>query len=111
METKSETKSKRGGKRPGAGRPVGSTSRSGGDRASLGVEIALAGLDHALKVYDVGSPPEEHWTPIQKRWHLAMVLFGVPVDTLAAALFKPQISKNFSRDIAAAIEAVEADRD
>jgi hypothetical protein len=110
MATKSETKSKRGGKRPGAGRPVGATSRSGVDRATIGVEIAMGGLDRALKAYDVG-PPEEHWTPIQKRWHLAMVLFGVPVDTLAAALLKPEVSKNFASDIAAAIAAVEADCD
>lgn len=110
MTTKSENKSKRGGKRPGAGRPIGATSRPGVDRAAVGVEIALGGLDRALKAYDVG-PPEEHWTPIQKRWHLAMVMFGVPTDTIAAALFKPQISKNFSRDIAEAIKAVEADCD
>jgi hypothetical protein len=89
---------------------VGATSRSGVDRAAIGVDIALGGLERALKAYNVG-PPEDHWTPIQLRWHLAMVLFGVPPETIGAALFKPDVSKNFGCDIAAAIKAVEASAD
>jgi hypothetical protein len=105
MTTKSKAKSNnqtRGGKRPGAGRPAGAAGPD--DRRTIALEIALGGLDRALKTYGV---PDDDWTPIQHRWHLVMVLFGVPADTIAAALFKPQVSKNFSRDIAAAIKAVE----
>jgi hypothetical protein len=106
MSTKSKTKSnnqKRGGKRPGAGRPRGGVGPD--DRRTIALEIALGGLDRALKAYGV---PDDDWTPLQHKWHIAMVLFGVPADTIAAALFKPQVSKNFSRDIADAIKAVEA---
>lgn len=108
MTTKSNGKSKnqmRGGVRPGAGRPRGSRST---DRRALAVDLAMAGLDRALKAYD---SEEGEWTPLQHRWHLAMVMFGVSSDTIAAALFKPQVSKNFSRDVANAIKAVEADCD
>jgi hypothetical protein len=110
MTTKSNSKSnnqKRGGKRPGAGRPRGITGAEANDRRTIAIDIALAGLDHAIKAFDAS--PDDAWTPVQHRWHLAMVLFGVPSDTIAAALFKPQVSKNFSRDIAAAIKVVEAD--
>lgn len=106
MTAKSNTKSKnqkRGGKRPGAGRPPGKGRPD--ERRTIAIDIAMGGLDRALKAYD---DPNDPWTPIQHRWHLAMVLFGVPPDTIAAALFKPQVSKNFSRDIANAIKAVEA---
>jgi len=109
MATKSNTKSnnqKRGGKRPGAGRPRGSVGPDGpDDRRTIAIDLAVAGLDHALKAYD---DPDDPWTAIQHRWHLAMVLVGVPPDTIAAALFKPEVSQNFSRDIAAAIASVEA---
>jgi hypothetical protein len=107
MTMKSNVKSKiqtRGGVRPGAGRPRGPTGPD--DRRTIAVDIALGGLDRALKAH---APSDDDWTPIQHRWHLAMVLFGVSTDTIAAALFKPQVSKNFSRDIAAAIKAAEAD--
>jgi hypothetical protein len=108
MPTKSKAKSnnqKRGGKRPGAGRPTGSASLTLTDRRETGVDIALSGLDRALKAYDDGA--SEAWTPVQHRWHLAITLFGVPTATITAALFEPQVSKNVSRDIAAAIKAVE----
>jgi hypothetical protein len=111
MTTKSNAKSnnqKRGGKRPGAGRPRGTAGGGANDRRTIAIDIAMAGLDHAMKAFD---SPDDAWTPIQHRWHLAMVLFGVPSDTIAAALFKPQVSKNFSRDIADAIKAVEASAD
>jgi hypothetical protein len=106
MTAKSNCKSNnqtRGGKRPGAGRP----RKDADDPRARRVQGAVDSLEVALKAYDDGS--DEPWTPIQHRWHLAMVLFGVPTDTITAALFKPQVSKNFSRDIAAAIKAVEAD--
>jgi len=109
MTTKSNAKSnnqKRGGKRPGAGRPRGATGGGSADRREIAIDIAMAGLDHAMKAFDAS--PDDAWTPIQHRWHLAMLLFGVPPNTIAAALFKPQVSKNFSRDIAEAIKAVEA---
>jgi hypothetical protein len=109
MATKSKANSnnqKRGGKRPGAGRPRGTTGGAVDDRRTIAIDLAMAGLDHAMKAFDAS--PADAWTPVQHRWHLAMVLFGVPPDTIAAALFKPQISKNFSRDIANAIKAVEA---
>jgi hypothetical protein len=112
MATKSNSKSnnqKRGGKRPGAGRPRGTTGGGTDDRRTIAIDLALAGLDHAMKAFDAS--PDDAWTPIQHRWHLAMVLFGVPPDTIAAALFKPQVSKNFSRDIADAIKAVEDSAD
>jgi hypothetical protein len=109
MTTKSNAKSnnqKRGGKRPGAGRPRGTGGEGADDKRTIAIDLALAGLDHAMKAFDAS--PDDAWTPIQHRWHLAMVLFGVPPETIAAALFKPQVSKNFSRDVANAIKAVEA---
>jgi hypothetical protein len=112
MTTKSNAKSnnqKRGGKRPGAGRPRGTPGGGANDRRTIAIDIAMAGLDHAMKAFDAS--PDDAWTPLQHRWHLAMVLFGVPSYTIAAALFKPQVSKNFSRDIADAIKAAEASAD
>ena len=83
MATKSNSKSnnqKRGGKRPGAGRPRGTTGGGTDDRRTIAIDLALAGLDHAMKAFDAS--PDDAWTPIQHRWHLAMVLFGVPLGIL-----------------------------
>lgn len=102
--TKSNEKSNnqtRGGKRPGAGRP-----RKDDDPRSRRVQSAVDSLESALKAYD--DQADGPFTPMQHRWHLAMVLFGVPTDVIAAALSEPQISKNFSRDIADAIQAAKA---
>jgi len=81
MATKSNSKSnnqKRGGKRPGAGRPRGPAVGEGADRAELlrnaAIEVALGGLDRALTAYE--SDAESLFTPLLSRWHLAMVLFG-----------------------------------
>jgi hypothetical protein len=106
MTVKSNGKSNnqtRGGRRPGAGRP----RKDIDDPRARRVQSAVDDLESALRAYDVGA--DESLTPMQHRWHLAMVLFGVPSDTIAAAILKPQVSKNFSRDIADAIKAVEAD--
>jgi hypothetical protein len=108
MTAKSNGKSNnqtRGGKRPGAGRP----RKDSEDPRERRVQSAVDSLEAALKAYNDGS--DEPWTPIQHRWHIAMVLLGVPTDIVTAALFKPQVSKNFSRDIADAIKAVEAGLD
>jgi hypothetical protein len=104
MTTKSKTKSNnqnRGGARPGAGRPRGSSD----DRRAIAIEIALGGLDRALKVYR--SPADDDWSVQEHRWHIAMVLLGVPTDTIAAALFKPGVCENFRLDVTAALRAVE----
>jgi hypothetical protein len=103
MVTKSKTKSNNqnwGGKRAGAGRPRGNSD----DRRAIAIEIALGGLDRALKAYAI---PDDDWTPTDHRWHLAMVLLGVPTDVIAPALFKPGVCENFRRDLTAALRAVE----
>jgi hypothetical protein len=114
MSTKSNTKSnnqKRGGKRPGAGRPRGPAVGEGASRAELlrnaAIEVALGGLDRALKAY--GTDAEPLFTPLQSRWHLAMVLFGVTPDTIAEALLKPGTSGRFREAILAALDAVKAE--
>jgi hypothetical protein len=115
MATKSNTKSnnqKRGGSRPGAGRPRGRPGvGEGADRAELlrnaAIEVALGGLDRALKAYETDA--ESLFTPLQSRWHLAMVLFGVPPDTIGEALLKPGTSGRFRATILAAIDAVSAE--
>ena len=107
MALKSKPKSNRGGKRPGAGRPLGATSHRSVDRRGIGVEIALGGLERALKAYEVGD--EDCFTPEQGRWHLAMVIFGVPTETIAEALLKPGTSDRFRDAVIAAIGAVKAE--
>jgi hypothetical protein len=101
MTTESKAKSKKwGGKRAGAGRPRGGSD----DRRAIAIEIALGGLDRALKVYGI---PDDDWTPSQHRWHMAMVLLGVPTDIIAPAIFKPGVCEAFRRDLTAALRAVE----
>jgi hypothetical protein len=115
MVTKSKIKSnnqKRGGKRPGAGRPRTSVvnAEQSSRRALLreaAVEVAMGGLDRALKAYEPDS--EFLFTPLQSRWHLAMVLFGVPPDTIGEALLKPGTSGRFRAAILAALDAVKAE--
>ena len=114
MAAKSNTKSnnqKRGGKRLGAGRPRGPAVGEGVSRAeavrNAAIEVALGGLDRALKAYETGAEPL--FTPLQSRWHLAMVLFGVPPDTIAEALLKPGTSGRFRDAVTAAIDAVTAE--
>lgn len=103
MAEKSTKQSKRGGKRLGAGRPRGAEPVP---MSGAGIDIALAGIDRALKLHE--DRMRGGFSPLQHRWHLAMVLFGVPPEIVTAALFKPEVSKKFSRDIATAIEAVKA---
>jgi hypothetical protein len=114
MVTKSKIKSKnqkRGGSRPGAGRPRGPAVGEGANRAELlrnaAIEVALGGLDRALKAYETDAEPL--FTPLQSRWHLAMVLFGVPPDTIGEALLKPGTSNRFRTMVLAAIDAVNAE--
>jgi hypothetical protein len=113
MSTKSNTKSnnqKRGGKRQGAGRPRGATVGDGDSRAELlrnaAIEVALGALDRALKAYETDA--ESLFTPLQSRWHLAMVLFGVPPETIGEALLKPGTSSRFRATVLDAIDAVNA---
>jgi TPP-dependent pyruvate/acetoin dehydrogenase alpha subunit len=109
MATKSNNKSKRGGKRPGAGRPPGSVKISEQERhdyRSIGIELGLAALEHALKAYPV---PDDDWTLQDHRRHIAFLLLGVPPRTIAAMLFKPDTCDQFSSDLARAIKAVQAD--
>jgi hypothetical protein len=71
------------------------------------VEVALGGLERALKGFE---PDTDHvFTPLQRRWHLAMLLFGVPTDTLGEALLKPGTSAGFRDAVMAAIDAVRAE--
>jgi hypothetical protein len=114
MERTPEVKSiirGRGGKRPGAGRPPKLSANTGTSRPELlrtaAVEVALGGLERALKGFE---PDTEHvFTPLQRRWHLAMLLFGVPVDTLGEALLKPGTSARFRDAVLAAIDGVRAE--
>jgi hypothetical protein len=112
MATKSKAKSnnqKRGGKRPGAGRPQGAVQIGDAERRdyrTIALELGLAALEHALKAYPIQN---DDWTLQDHRRHMAMVLMGVPPRTIAAALFKPKTSENFRRDLYAAIRAVEVD--
>jgi hypothetical protein len=110
MTTKSkiEKKSNRGGIRPGAGRPRGIQEDNAKQRdyRAIAVELALAGIDRALQIE---APPDADWGPAEHRTHIAMLLLGVPPRITAAALFKPQTSDKFRRDVIAAIKAVEAD--
>jgi hypothetical protein len=110
MTTKSKTekKSKRGGSRPGAGRPrvVHEDNPKQRDYRAIAIELALAGVDRALQV-DV--PADDDWGLPEYKLHIAMMLFGVPPRTIAAVLFKPQTSDRFRLNIIAAIKAVEAD--
>jgi hypothetical protein len=114
MSTKSKAKSnnqKRGGKRPGAGRPRGPSVGEEAGRAELlrnaAIEVALGGLDRALKAYETDADPL--FTPLQSRWHLAMVLMGVPPDTIGPALLKPGTSARFRDVVTAAIDTVIAE--
>jgi hypothetical protein len=112
MTTKANVKSnnqKRGGKRPGAGRP--SLQRSHEDRSTraellrqAAIEVSLGGLERALKGYETEA--EHLFTPMQARWHLAMVIFGVPPDTIGEALLKPGTAARFRDAVTAAIDAV-----
>lgn len=112
MATKSKTKSnnqRRGGKRPGAGRPPGTVQMGEAERRdyrTIALELGLAAMEHALKTYPTS--PDDDWTLRDHRRHIAMVLLGVPPLTITAALFKPNTCEKFSRDLAAAIKAVEA---
>jgi TPP-dependent pyruvate/acetoin dehydrogenase alpha subunit len=109
MVTKSNSKSNRGGKRPGAGRPPGSVKigeQERHDYRSIGIELGLAALEHALKAYPV---PDDDWTLRDHRRHIAFLLLGIPPRTIAAMLFKPNTEDQFSADLARAIKAVEAD--
>jgi hypothetical protein len=113
MAMKSNPKSnnqKRGGKRPGAGRPLGTVQIGGAERRdyrTIALELGLAALDHALKAYRVA--PDDDWTLQDHRRHIAFLLLGVPPRTIAAMLFKPDTCDQFSSDLARAIKAVEAD--
>jgi hypothetical protein len=71
------------------------------------IEVSLGGLERALKGYKTEA--EHLFTPPQRRWHLAMVLFGVPPDTIGEALLKPGTSAQFRDAVIAAIEAVKAE--
>lgn len=112
MVTKAKIKSnnsKRGGKRDGAGRKPGD---AGADKASrhellreAAIETALGGLDRALSAYE---RPDKLFTPLQARWHLAMVMFGVPPETIGEALLKPGVSARFRDAVTAAVDAVKA---
>ena len=112
MAAKSNSKSKnqtRGGRRPGAGRPSGSGKMSDGERRdyrAIAIEIALGGVETALKSYPVAG---DDWTQRDHRRHIAMVLIGVPPQVIAAALFKPDTSEKLWHSINAAIKAVEDD--
>jgi hypothetical protein len=99
---KSNNQTRRGGKRPGAGRP---RKDAAGDLRERRVQSAVDALSDALKAYD---DADLQFSPTQHRWHLAMLLFGVSPEIIARALFEPKVSTNFSRDVANAIKAVEA---
>lgn len=108
----SKIKSTRGGARPGAGRRAGSVKigkEERRDRREIALELALGGLEHALKTYPNPDVADDDWTTHDYRLHIAMVLLGVPVRIIAAALFKPQTSDRFFQDLKRAIEAVEGD--
>jgi len=105
------TKSKglgRGGARPGAGRrPRHQTPVPPIDpetQKSLLVELAMGGIERALKSYESGSG--DCFTPVQRRWHIAMLLLGVPPETIGPALLKPGVSLQFRDSVLAAIDAV-----
>jgi hypothetical protein len=112
MAMKAKIKSnnqKRGGKRPGAGRKPGDAGADKAPRRALlrdaAVEIALGGLDRALNAYE---QPDALFTPMQARWHLAMVLFGVPPEVVGEAILKPGVSARFRDAVTAAVDAVKA---
>jgi hypothetical protein len=97
-----QKQSKRGGKRPGAGRPRGSLDKGRVDRREIAVEIALGGLERVLATYAKGDPR----TVRDRRCHMALALLGVPARTIAAAL-KPETSAKFLKDLERALDAVE----
>ena len=76
------------------------------DYRAIAIEIALGGLETALKSYPV---PEDDWTQQDHRRHMAMLMFSVPPRVIAAALFKPDTSERLWRSITAAVKAVETE--
>lgn len=90
-------KSKRGGSRPGAGRPAKA------DANEKLVADALEALDLAMKARD----RDGFYTAEQRRWHMAMVLLGVRPEVTAPALFRPGVADAFAATIRNAVRTVE----
>ncbi|MBR1277468.1 hypothetical protein [Bradyrhizobium sp. AUGA SZCCT0283] len=95
--TANSKKSIRGGRRPGAGRPPKT------DANEIPVADALERLDLALKARD----RDNFYSTQQRRWHVAMVLWGIPPEIIAAAFFRPGVSESFRASIENAIKTVE----
>jgi hypothetical protein len=87
----------RGGVRPGAGRPPKI------DPTETALVRALETLDAALKARD----RDGFYSAQQRRWHVAMVLWGIPPEIIAAAFFRPGVSESFKASIENAIKTVE----